>query len=164
MWSTWGASPGEGKSGAELGIVNRKVARRANIPPMVLFCMCSDRPKNMGHPVFAVARPLFLSYERPQCSCRVSGRVRLRTGVAVLAPVSAQFSLTSPIASRHSSMLLGTVLVGHWRWLLSGVRPSGVYAVEPPPSPNLLRSSQARDKKRRNIESACKITRIWVEG
>ena len=33
MWSTWGASPWEGKSGAEVGIVNRKVARRANIPP-----------------------------------------------------------------------------------------------------------------------------------
>ena len=29
MWSTWGASPWEGKSGAEVGIVNRKVARRA---------------------------------------------------------------------------------------------------------------------------------------
>ena len=29
MWSTWGASPWEGKSGAEVGIVNTKVARRA---------------------------------------------------------------------------------------------------------------------------------------
>ena len=29
MWSTWGASPWEGKSGAEVGIVNRKVAHRA---------------------------------------------------------------------------------------------------------------------------------------
>ena len=29
MWSTWGASPWEGKSGAEVGIVNRKVGRRA---------------------------------------------------------------------------------------------------------------------------------------
>ena len=28
-WSTWGASPGEGKSGAEVGIVNRKVVRQA---------------------------------------------------------------------------------------------------------------------------------------
>ena len=27
MWSTWGASPWEGKSGAEVGIVNTKVAR-----------------------------------------------------------------------------------------------------------------------------------------
>ena len=31
MWSTWGASPWEGKSGAEVGIVNRKVARW--VPP-----------------------------------------------------------------------------------------------------------------------------------
>ena len=29
MWSTWGASPWEGKSGAEVRIVNTKVARRA---------------------------------------------------------------------------------------------------------------------------------------
>ena len=27
MWSTWGASPWEGKSGVEVGIVKRKVAR-----------------------------------------------------------------------------------------------------------------------------------------
>ena len=36
MWSTWGASPWEGKSGAEVGIVNTKVARRANIPPILV--------------------------------------------------------------------------------------------------------------------------------
>ena len=52
-WSTWGASPWEGKSGAEVGIVNTKVARRAragrapgarraNIPPLTLnSCTCS---------------------------------------------------------------------------------------------------------------------------
>ena len=34
LWSTWGAPLGEGKFGAKAGIVNTKVVRRANTPPV----------------------------------------------------------------------------------------------------------------------------------
>ena len=53
MWSTWGASPWEGKSGAEVGIVNRKVARRARAGqtfPQRGRLSSTHRESNFGFP------------------------------------------------------------------------------------------------------------------
>ena len=46
MWSTWGASPWEGKSWAEVGIVNRKVARQARAGqtfPQSVQCTANEK-------------------------------------------------------------------------------------------------------------------------
>ena len=40
VWSTWGTSQGEDKLGSRDNILNTKVVRRANIPPMPLSWQC----------------------------------------------------------------------------------------------------------------------------
>ena len=49
MWSTWGASPWEGESGAEVGIVNREVAHRVRAgQTFPLFCWYLSKPGGGG--------------------------------------------------------------------------------------------------------------------
>ena len=48
MWSTWGASPWEGKSGAEVGIVNTKVARRARAGQTFPQCIMGHTTRHFG--------------------------------------------------------------------------------------------------------------------